>query len=1700
MTSSSQESFNALTTFSGHTSGITSIVILLDSRIASASYDHTIKLWDPATGVCEKTLTEHEECVWALIVLSNGMLASGAGDKLIKLWHPTTGICVNTFFETAQILALAQISEDKIISACWDKSIKIWDYVTQKCVKRLEGHGGSVWVFTPISKDFIASGSNDSSIKVWNIKNEDDHTLLGHTGFIRALVRLAEHKLASGSQDKLIKTWNLKTNLCEQTLIGHQGAINALVLFDHQTLISGSADKTFKIWNLLTSLCNYTIIGHDDCVTSLQFLSEKYLISGSIDKVIKVWDTSSILNFSVGSANTTHKHIESIHSLPLQNEVTMKEYLEIAEIYIKNGRPADYHAFLEHPDLLELKTQLGIELMTAFLCLLHLRCRVNDSFLQRLMRYKQEKRLRDIETAILKLAELGFELNVALLDDMCAKAGKDKTFLLSVRLMDVMKKAGFFDTKSGTLSEKVFRLTKTEKLELYEKLFERNALDIHIIENSSVSDMPSDKRKLEASIDVYYYASICECTSQLNYPSEQKLYVISAASSFDGQDIIIILKKLHEKQLLNKKTFFLIFRVKTCRSYLLKVIDILDKSSINIDFFSNLILDRKKDYPKIHVLFQLLNLVQQEHLMDINEEYLTSLVLMTDYLDQILESLDYLDRRTALTKDTYLLVMFSYEEKTRKPTIKSSTKKLSTLSSGLFSSRMTTDTSDIEVGSVVYALLENNLLELPLDCMSRLFSTNGSAFVLDLFQLNELSQRAIELANQLDFNKKALDAIAAIARLHQGLPPRLPEILAEEYLECWALLAPFSQALPDEILEFSFAKPELMNRLLMLLIDEKIMTVEAVIEFHRNIQDVVNIDDFLKEVFYCIQLNLSVAYLDTFIHCKSKSEILFKAFQSLKQSGVDFLPESGHGYLLTELQQSEDPLLDVEIIQKLFLEKLLNHEIILLIRTKESSKKRFIVFAIARLIQCGQCNYDALFLILSNKNHALALHIFLLLAEERVPISLYWGIIMRHPYPLVLSQGLIELKHHGILTTEFFDKITQSKQPLLAAKALLFLLQSGVSFESLWKEVADSENPEEYSQIIVASLMPEQLDITWPHEIKQAITQHSHPQIARQYISLLMPIHSVKKSHILEILESEEASDIIQALLELEKLTTLNDMIINVIIHDNEMLNPLKQYFALNTPSETLFERICASSSSKKAENLIKREEIMRKITAEHPSIDALLHVIFDRSEIHENRWIEALALLDSVNEMNQNSIELLQKSTEPEKRAVAIVALKKAGLYTEVYMNRAIKRENQSGGIYNTLRYLSEENQLSNKMFDFVMINSKYNVIKAAKVLLRMPGVQQAHVNWLSESDEESCKSDLIFALKRFNCLTAIWVEKIMQQKEERLQSILIYTLGCPAAFQNESMLEKIITLAPDCYDYDENDEKYLYSPFSLFEKEPFLLTKDVFDLLLISSSKEACEIIYENMVALQKLNLFQPDNIKCCTTNDRTQSIIELSKEGLWDEKNKAIVLASLNPLSDSALIICLEKQNKFNSLTADLLLSRLRLIRSNTHVKDFSGANYRYYFSIILKKLVENFSLNQRAIQHLLGMEIKWKTLEIILNNISDKTISETQICILTTIDSNYLEAYVNYMLECYPKNIKIADILRLYEYEDFLNQPDLMKVIKNTISKEAKKEGLKIEVMQQLLNDVWLLCSSGNREAVIERITMFNTTASTIRPRR
>ena len=49
-------------------------------------YDDTIRIWDPVSSVCERTLTGHVGAVRALAFLPDGRLASGSEDKTIKIW------------------------------------------------------------------------------------------------------------------------------------------------------------------------------------------------------------------------------------------------------------------------------------------------------------------------------------------------------------------------------------------------------------------------------------------------------------------------------------------------------------------------------------------------------------------------------------------------------------------------------------------------------------------------------------------------------------------------------------------------------------------------------------------------------------------------------------------------------------------------------------------------------------------------------------------------------------------------------------------------------------------------------------------------------------------------------------------------------------------------------------------------------------------------------------------------------------------------------------------------------------------------------------------------------------------------------------------------------------------------------------------------------------------------------------------------------------------------------------------------------------------------------------------------------------------------------------------------------------------------------------------------------------------------------
>jgi hypothetical protein len=77
----------------GHTWGITSLVALGAGHVVSGSDDSTLRVWNAATGNCERTLEGHTLRIVSLAALCDGRVVSTSGDDTLRVWNIATGKC-----------------------------------------------------------------------------------------------------------------------------------------------------------------------------------------------------------------------------------------------------------------------------------------------------------------------------------------------------------------------------------------------------------------------------------------------------------------------------------------------------------------------------------------------------------------------------------------------------------------------------------------------------------------------------------------------------------------------------------------------------------------------------------------------------------------------------------------------------------------------------------------------------------------------------------------------------------------------------------------------------------------------------------------------------------------------------------------------------------------------------------------------------------------------------------------------------------------------------------------------------------------------------------------------------------------------------------------------------------------------------------------------------------------------------------------------------------------------------------------------------------------------------------------------------------------------------------------------------------------------------------------------------------------------
>jgi WD40 repeat protein len=114
------------------------------SKLASASHDKKVMVWNASTGARLHTLEGHSDGVTAVQFSQDGSkLASASVDNKVMVWDASTGARLHTLEGHSDVVSAVQFSPDgsKLASASYDKKVMVWDLNTYSMIQTFDVDG-----------------------------------------------------------------------------------------------------------------------------------------------------------------------------------------------------------------------------------------------------------------------------------------------------------------------------------------------------------------------------------------------------------------------------------------------------------------------------------------------------------------------------------------------------------------------------------------------------------------------------------------------------------------------------------------------------------------------------------------------------------------------------------------------------------------------------------------------------------------------------------------------------------------------------------------------------------------------------------------------------------------------------------------------------------------------------------------------------------------------------------------------------------------------------------------------------------------------------------------------------------------------------------------------------------------------------------------------------------------------------------------------------------------------------------------------------------------------------------------------------------------------------------------------------------------------------------------------------------------------
>jgi WD40 repeat protein len=264
--------------------------------LATAGQDHTVRLWDPATGQERTVLRGHDRNVnWAEFSPDGGTLATAGDDGAVKLWDLNTGREVRQNLKASvPVIGVAFSPDGKLLAAgLYDGMVHWWDLPSGWERPSFRAHDGRIEsiIFAPDGRTLATSAEN---AKLWDTATGKLKRLLPDSAGKANVIRF-NHRgdvVAATSRFSQVQLWDPASG---QRLLrlahSNLGVQSASFSADDRLLSTANEDGTVRLWHTHTGKMLDLLMGHSGRIWCVAFSTDgRMLATAGRDGTVQLWD------------------------------------------------------------------------------------------------------------------------------------------------------------------------------------------------------------------------------------------------------------------------------------------------------------------------------------------------------------------------------------------------------------------------------------------------------------------------------------------------------------------------------------------------------------------------------------------------------------------------------------------------------------------------------------------------------------------------------------------------------------------------------------------------------------------------------------------------------------------------------------------------------------------------------------------------------------------------------------------------------------------------------------------------------------------------------------------------------------------------------------------------------------------------------------------------------------------------------------------------------------------------------------------------------------------------------------------------------------------------------------------------------------------------------------------------------------------